>query len=78
MAQNLRAKIPESDRLVIHDRNAEATTKFLQEVGLSTGNRTNIEMASSPREVAEKSVSYSPHTIQPPFHLYDEYVLSMI
>ena len=59
MAQNLRAKIPSSDTLVIYDRNTEATTKFMQEIG-GTANGEGIEVASSPRQVAEKSVSISP------------------
>ena len=50
MAKNLRAKIPASDILVVHDRNGEATAKFVQEVG------AGIEIATSPRKVAEKSV----------------------
>ena len=54
MAKNLRAKIPASDTLIIHDRNAEATTNFLQHAG---GESKGIEVASSPRAVAEKSVS---------------------
>ena len=58
MAQNLRAKIPSGDTLVIYDRNTEAATKFMQEVG-GTANGEGIEVASSPRQVAEKSVSTS-------------------
>ena len=54
MAKNLRAKIPASDTLIIHDRNTEATTNFLQHVG---GESKGTEVASSPRVVAEKSVS---------------------
>ena len=59
MAQNLRAKISSSDRLVIHDRNTEATTKFMQEAGGTANEDMVIEVASSPRQVAEKSVSTS-------------------
>ena len=62
MAKNLRAKIPASDTLVIHDRNTEATTKFMQEVGMAAGSTgaegsMGIEIVGSPRAVAEKSVS---------------------
>ncbi len=63
MAKNLRAKIPATDTLVVHDRNTEATTKFLQEVGIAAsspdaeGKGMGIEVVSSPRAVAEKSVS---------------------
>ena len=51
MAKNLRAKLPPSDQLFIHDRNTQATSDFVQEVGGS-----NVEVASSVREGAEKSV----------------------
>lgn len=64
MAKNLRAKIPASDTLIIHDRNKEATSSFMQEVGIARDNPTSnnqmglmgIEVASSPRAVAEKAV----------------------
>lgn len=62
MAQNLRAKIPSGDTLVIHDRNTEATTKFMQEAGGTSNEEMGIEVVSSPRQVAEKSVSTSPIT----------------
>ena len=63
MAKNLRAKIPAGDRLVINDRNTDATKAFVEEVGISAGNSnvdgkgSNIEVVSSPRKVAEMSVS---------------------
>ena len=53
MAKNLRAKMPGEDTLVINDRNAETTTKFVEEVG------EGVEVAKSVREVAEKSVRRS-------------------
>lgn len=64
MAKNLRAKIPASDTLIIHDRNNEATSSFMQEVGVARDNPTSnnqmglmgIEIASSPRAVSEKAV----------------------
>ena len=49
MATNLRAKIAESDTMVIHDVNPKALEKFQQEVG-------NVEIAKSVRDVAEKTV----------------------
>lgn len=58
MAKNLRTNVPASDTLVVYDRNTEATAKFVQEVG------AGIEVANSPRGVAEKSVSTS--TPDPP------------
>lgn len=62
MAQNLRAKIPESDTLIIHDRNRELSQKFKEEVGIAAagagakGKANAIEVSDSPRELAEKSV----------------------
>lgn len=52
MARNLRAKIPESDTLVIYDTNTATTQKFLSEAA-----GKNIEVASLPKDVAERSVS---------------------
>lgn len=80
MAKNLRAKIPASDNLIIHDRNTEATASFIHELGIARDNSTSnnemglmgIEVASSPRAVAEKAVrDSSPIIIKPP---YDEHV----
>jgi 3-hydroxyisobutyrate/3-hydroxypropionate dehydrogenase len=87
MAKNLRAKLPKEDTLVINDVNTDATTRFVEEVGIATSsvgpaNRDlGIYVAKSPREVADKSVSFSSFSI--PVALfwsipYDEYVLSMI
>lgn len=76
MARNLRAKIPETDTLVIHDRNAEAATKFLQEAGISAssmgaeGKKINIEIASTPRGVAEKSVRPSRHVVSSSYFIH--------
>ncbi|KAI9753913.1 MAG: hypothetical protein M4579_004934 [Chaenotheca gracillima] len=61
MAKNLRARIPATDTLVVHDLNPAATEKFVQEVGIAaatagaTPKGTGIEIAENPREVAEKS-----------------------
>lgn len=59
MAKNLRAKIPASDLLVIHDKKTEATTRFVEEMGMKAG----IEVASSARGVAEKSVRCPSHHV---------------
>ena len=62
MAQNLRAKAPQTDTLIIHDQNREVVRKFKEEVGIAAagagveGKAKGIEVAESPREVAEKSV----------------------
>jgi len=53
MAQNLRAKLPSSDKLIIHDVNSEATSRFAKE-------NSNVEVAEDVRDVAEKSVSRVP------------------
>ncbi len=49
MARNLRAKIAESDTMVIHDVNPAVTEKFKQEVG-------KVTIAENVREVAETAV----------------------
>ena len=51
MAKNLRARIPAEDTLFVHDVNAAATKKFLEE------NPTGVRIAENVREVAEKAVS---------------------
>ncbi|KAL8800824.1 MAG: hypothetical protein Q9182_004884 [Xanthomendoza sp. 2 TL-2023] len=61
MAQNLRAKIPERDTLIIHDHKHEVAQKFKQEVGIAAagagveGKGNAIQVSESPRELAEKS-----------------------
>lgn len=50
MATNLRAKLPSSDKLIIHDLNLEVTAKFKSD-------NQNVEVAQTVREVAEQSVS---------------------
>ena len=57
MAKNLRTKIPASDTLIIYDRNEDATTRFVQEMGRTAGE--GIEVAPNVRGVAEKAVCYS-------------------
>lgn len=51
MAQNLRAKLPSSDKLVIFDKNEDATSRFAND-------NQDTEVANSVREVAEKSVCH--------------------
>ncbi|KAI4232222.1 MAG: hypothetical protein L6R40_007470 [Gallowayella cf. fulva] len=61
MAQNLRAKIPETDTLIIHDQNRDVAQKFHEEVGIAAagagaeGKANAIEVSESPRDLAEKS-----------------------
>lgn len=76
MAKNLRAKIPEGDRLVLCDRNEKATTQFVQEASCPSSNNgpprsaINIEVADNPREVVEKSVSSALYPLHSPlFHM---------
>lgn len=84
MAKNLRARMPEGDTLMICDRNAEATSKFIAEVGIAAASvgadrkGQGIEIVNTPRELAEKSVSVAlclPHSLQ---GSCDDHVLSMI
>ena len=49
MAKNLRAKIAESDTMLIHDVNPAVTQKFAEEVG-------KVSIAENVREVAETAV----------------------
>ena len=77
MAKNLRAKIPPTDKLVICDRNQEATSSFVQEAEASSSGAQEIEVVTTPRKVAEQAVSDTPY-IRIIIHLRDEHVLSMI
>ena len=72
MAKNLRAKIPAEDTLLVHDRDEKAVAQFVKEIGIAaagTGRSDKgmgIEVISSPREVAERSVSSQlSHPISP-------------
>lgn len=66
MAKNLRAKVPKGDKLVIYDRNEDATTQFVHEVDCLDSNvgtpreGNNTEVADTARGVVERSVSPSP------------------
>ena len=66
MAKNLRAKIAAEDTLLVHDRDEKAVAQFVKEIGIAaagTGRSDKgmgIEVISSPREVAERSVSSQP------------------
>ena len=66
MALNLRAKIPESDTLIVHDHNRELAQKFKEEVGIAAagagakGKGNAIEVSDGPRDLAEKSVRILP------------------
>lgn len=52
MAKNLRAKLPPSDHLIVYDKNEEAASRFAKE-------NQGVEVATSVRHVAEKSVCQS-------------------
>ncbi|EAW06775.1 3-hydroxyisobutyrate dehydrogenase [Aspergillus clavatus NRRL 1] len=61
MAQNLRAKIPATDTLIVRDVNERATSRFVEETrqaaqksGLAD-DAMKVEVAQSAREVAEQS-----------------------
>lgn len=59
MAKNLRAKIPKTDKLVVCDRNSEATSSFVKEAGAGSSGAQEIEVVSTPRKVAEQAVSHT-------------------
>lgn len=67
MAKNLRAKIPASDTLIVHDVNEQAMRQFVDEA--KTTGTGPVEFTNSARTVAEKSVSYS-------FHVYGKISIS--
>ena len=62
MAKNLRSKIPPSDVLVVNDINLEVTRRFVHEFRIANpvagtlDDGVGIEIAKSPRDVAERSV----------------------
>jgi hypothetical protein len=59
MARNLRARIPASDTLVVHDVNEEAMRKLVDEVKAAGGNAQAVEITDSPRALAEKAVRFA-------------------
>jgi len=61
MCMNLRAKIPSSDEIIIHDVNPQVTAKFCSE------HKQGVHIAQNVREVAEKSVRE--RAIIQPYHL---------
>lgn len=83
MAQNLRAKIPEADTLLIHDQNRETARKF-KEASIAAagagaegkGKGKEIEVAESSREVAAKSVRAARRRPSLPLVNNDEHVSS--
>ena len=66
MAKNLRAKIPESDTMLIHDVNPAVLEAFQKEVG-------NVTIAKNVRQVAENSVGECHMSLAQPAP--DEHVL---
>lgn len=65
MAKNLWAKSNPGDSLVIFDKDESVTARFVSDFGTTKssdaagGKTANIELASSEREVAERSVGLS-------------------
>ncbi|KAI9713146.1 MAG: hypothetical protein M1820_001131 [Bogoriella megaspora] len=64
MAKNLRAKLPQSDTLIIHDINPAVTTQFAEE-----HKGKGVDVAQNAREISEKSetiitVLPEPHHVQ--------------
>ena len=67
MAKNLRTRIPSNDTLIVHDRNEDATARFVDEMG-NTG--SGVEVAPSVRSVAERAVRPRSHTASTFSHLH--------
>ena len=58
MASNLRAKLPATDTLIVHDQNPELGQKFKEEAASSSQSTgAGVEVVDSPRAAAEHSVS---------------------
>ena len=57
MARNLRAKLTEKDAVIVHDINPNATQNFVAEVGKQNAQGARVEVASSVKNAAERSVS---------------------
>jgi hypothetical protein len=51
IAKNLRAKVPVTDTMIIYDLNTDITQRFLDE-----HDGKGVEIANTPREVADGSV----------------------
>lgn len=55
MAQNLRAKLPPEDTLLVYDLRVEATKSFAAVTRKSSG--ATVEILHSTKQLAERSVS---------------------
>ena len=61
MAKNLQAKIPATDTLYIHDIDASASKRFVEEV--AGGEGAAVKIAECVREATEPSVSLRPSLV---------------
>ena len=66
MAKNLRAKLPDSDTLTIHDFDPAVSSRFVDEVKASSGK--HVEIAEKGRHAADKSVRQFPYLKIPAQH----------
>ena len=57
MAQNLRTKLQANETLIVFDVNVNATKKFAEEADSQKSPGAGVEVASSARDAAERSVS---------------------
>ena len=62
MAKNLFAKLTEKDAMIVHDINPNATQNFVEELGKQNPQGARVEVASSVRNAAERSVSVLSYT----------------
>lgn len=69
MARNLRAKIPASDTLIVHDVNEEAMRKLVNEAKAAGGSAQAVEITDSPRALAEKAVRFAFYLLKISFSL---------
>lgn len=57
MATNLSTKLSKDDKVLVSDVNPIATERFLEDAQKWAGDGSSVEVVSSAREIAERSVS---------------------
>lgn len=75
MAENLKARLPTADKLIIYDVNKDALASFAKD------NPSGVQIATSMRDVADESVSISTLPCHQTFTyptMMNYFVLSMI
>ena len=71
MARNMQAKLPATDTLYVHDIDASASKRFIEEV--AGGKGAAVKVAECVREATEPSVSLQPSLVPN----YNSFVMSL-